>query len=130
AENARQYGGRDEGHGRWRQARPDGGSRQYARPRRRHAVARANAEDGREDAGRPGARNIRRRRRPAADHAWPAAEIPRRAPGPRRAKAAGTWWASGIREEEMNANFTLGAILPVSSRTRRRRDPGPMLPGA
>ena len=86
AENAPHHGGRDEGDGR-RQARPDGGHRQYAGARRRHAEPGTDGRACEKDAGRNAWR-----RRIAADHAGAAVEISRSA-GPRR--------VSGIGKEEV-----------------------------
>ena len=118
AQNAPQHGRRDEGHG-FPQARADGGSRQYARPRRRHAEPGADAAARGTDAGRnawPAAR-LTRRSGFAADDAGSGPEASGRsaAPGSRR-QAAGIGWISRIGKEEV-------------TRTRRSpaRDDGPIL---
>ena len=77
SENAPHHGRHDEGHGR-RQARPDGGARQYARLRRRHAEPGRDGEACRENAGRLAGGNARRAGPAAEDarHAGLATELP------------------------------------------------------
>ena len=106
AQDASHHGRRHEGDGR-SQARADGGARQHAGVRRRHAVAGTDGEARREDAGwnardagRPAAGIPRRAGRLAA-HARPAAETARRAASRSRRQAAGAGRVSRPGQEEM-----------------------------
>ena len=105
AQDASQYGGRDEDDGLRRQARPDGGSRQHAGAGRRHAEPGADGRAGQEDAGGTAGRDAGSagRSRPAADHAGVAAHDAgrRTAVARSRRQAAGPRRLSRFRKKEV-----------------------------